>query len=66
MATGSYLSLTFGDMDIEASEQCRSGFLSLFTPSDGSSYGKDVLDFVLKVTNTKVNVGKSEAGNGSG
>ncbi|XP_077193886.1 discoidin, CUB and LCCL domain-containing protein 1-like [Paroedura picta] len=34
---GNCLSLVFGDMDIEASEQCRSGFLLLF--SDSSSYG---------------------------
>ncbi|KAJ6663403.1 hypothetical protein lerEdw1_009482 [Lerista edwardsae] len=38
VALGSFLSLTFGDMDIEASEQCKSGFLLLSSP-DGSSYG---------------------------
>uniref|UniRef100_A0A8D0DK01 Uncharacterized protein n=1 Tax=Salvator merianae TaxID=96440 RepID=A0A8D0DK01_SALMN len=38
-AVGSYLSLTFGDMDIEASEQCKSGFLLLTSLSDGSSFG---------------------------
>ncbi|XP_062996656.1 discoidin, CUB and LCCL domain-containing protein 1-like [Elgaria multicarinata webbii] len=38
-ATGSHLSLTFGDMDIEASERCKSGFLLLSSLSDGSSFG---------------------------
>ncbi|XP_061453798.1 discoidin, CUB and LCCL domain-containing protein 1-like isoform X2 [Rhineura floridana] len=38
-AAGSYLSLTFGDMDIEASGQCKSGFLLLASPSDGSRFG---------------------------
>nr|XP_034975940.1 discoidin, CUB and LCCL domain-containing protein 1-like isoform X1 [Zootoca vivipara] len=38
-AAGSYLSLIFGDMDIEASEQCKSGFLLLSSPSDGTRYG---------------------------
>ncbi|XP_060114521.1 discoidin, CUB and LCCL domain-containing protein 1-like [Heteronotia binoei] len=37
VATGNYLSLVFGDMDIEASEQCRSGYLLI--SSDSSSYG---------------------------
>ncbi|KAH0631250.1 hypothetical protein JD844_005506 [Phrynosoma platyrhinos] len=37
-AAGSQFSLTFGDMDIEASEQCKSGFLLLSSPSDGSSF----------------------------
>uniref|UniRef100_A0A8C5RLW2 Uncharacterized protein n=1 Tax=Laticauda laticaudata TaxID=8630 RepID=A0A8C5RLW2_LATLA len=36
---GSPLSLAFGDMDIEASEQCKYGFLLLSSPSDGSSFG---------------------------
>ncbi|KAM3829646.1 discoidin, CUB and LCCL domain-containing protein 1-like [Vipera latastei] len=38
-AAGSPLSLAFGDMDIEASEQCKYGFLLLSSPSDGSSFG---------------------------
>ncbi|XP_029143188.1 discoidin, CUB and LCCL domain-containing protein 1-like [Protobothrops mucrosquamatus] len=37
-AAGSPLSLAFGDMDIEASEQCKYGFLLLSSPSDGSSF----------------------------
>ncbi|XP_054854844.1 discoidin, CUB and LCCL domain-containing protein 1-like [Eublepharis macularius] len=37
VAIGSYLTLVFGDMDIEASEQCKSGFLLLSFNS--SSYG---------------------------
>lgn len=45
MASGNYLSLVFGDMDIEASENCRSGFLLLF--SDSTSYGKDILDSLI-------------------
>ncbi|XP_033014589.1 discoidin, CUB and LCCL domain-containing protein 2-like [Lacerta agilis] len=40
-AAGSYLSLIFGDVDIEASEQCKSGFLLLSSPSDGTHFGKD-------------------------
>ncbi|XP_053124122.1 discoidin, CUB and LCCL domain-containing protein 1-like isoform X2 [Hemicordylus capensis] len=39
VASGSYLSLAFGDMDIESSELCRSGFVLLSSPSDGSRYG---------------------------
>ncbi|XP_063167979.1 discoidin, CUB and LCCL domain-containing protein 1-like [Candoia aspera] len=38
-AAGSHLSLAFGDMDIEASEQCKYGFLLLSSPSDGSRFG---------------------------
>ncbi|XP_042295207.1 discoidin, CUB and LCCL domain-containing protein 1-like isoform X2 [Sceloporus undulatus] len=38
-AARSQFSLTFGDMDIEASEQCKSGFLLLSSPSSGSSFG---------------------------
>ncbi|XP_060640617.2 discoidin, CUB and LCCL domain-containing protein 1-like isoform X3 [Anolis sagrei] len=37
-AGGRRLSLAFGDVDIEASEQCRSGFLLLSSPLDGSSF----------------------------
>ncbi|XP_066495154.1 discoidin, CUB and LCCL domain-containing protein 1-like [Tiliqua scincoides] len=50
VAVGSYLSLTFGDMDIEASEQCKSGFLLLFSPSDGSSYGPYCSNSILPRT----------------
>ncbi|KAF7242507.1 Discoidin, CUB and LCCL domain-containing protein 1 [Varanus komodoensis] len=38
-AAGSHLSLAFGDMDIEASEGCKLGFLLLSSPPDGSSFG---------------------------
>uniref|UniRef100_A0ABM5ER06 Discoidin, CUB and LCCL domain-containing protein 1-like isoform X1 n=1 Tax=Pogona vitticeps TaxID=103695 RepID=A0ABM5ER06_9SAUR len=39
-ATGRQLTFAFGDMDIEASEQCKSGFLLLSSSSlDGSSFG---------------------------
>ncbi|KAM6428063.1 discoidin, CUB and LCCL domain-containing protein 1-like isoform 2-T2 [Liasis olivaceus] len=38
-AAGSHLSLAFADMDIEASEQCKYGFLLLSSSPDGSSFG---------------------------
>nr|XP_056702428.1 discoidin, CUB and LCCL domain-containing protein 1-like [Euleptes europaea] len=59
MATGNHLSLVFGDMDIEASEQCKTGFLLL--SSDSSSYGpycsnSDLLHTVLVVNTSSVTI----------